>query len=143
MKKYIAFFLAPLAAVFFIAAAFQGPYLLQHLDSLTGVSHAFLAFSEHLLALAPATGMAIIIGIPVFYLLRWIIHWELWSCLLGALLVIGSVSLLIMNNAANEGIEEIVSGQYLLAILVGTLGYGMVFWFLMAKYWDDDKDEEG
>jgi len=73
--------------------------------------------------------------------LRWIIHWKLWSCVLGALLVIGSVSLLIMNQVANKGVEDIVAGQYLLAMVVGTLSYGTVFWILMVKYWDNDNDE--
>jgi hypothetical protein len=140
MKKYIAFFLAPLAAVFFITAIFQGPSLIQHLDSLTGVSQAFLAFSEYLITLAPAAFMAMIIGIPVFYLLRWIIHWKLWSCLLGALLVVGSVSLLVGNYSSAE-LLEIISGQQLLAILIGTVSYGTVFWLLMEKYWDEDEEE--
>lgn len=139
MKKYSAFFLGPLAAMFFIVAVFQGSYLLQSIDSLTSISQALLVCAEYLLTLAPATGLAIIIGIPVFYLLRWLIRWKLWSCLLGALLVIGSVSLLLMNQAANKGIEDIVSGQYLLAIVVGTVSYGTVFWLLMTKYWDDDE----
>jgi hypothetical protein len=139
MKKYSAFFLGPLAAMFFIVVVFQSPYLLQNIGSLTSLSHAFVTCAEYLLMLAPATGLAIIIGIPVFYLLRWIIHWKLWSCLLGALLVISSVSLLLMNQAANKGIEDIVSGHYLLAIVVGTVSYGTVFWLLMAKYWDDDE----
>ena len=86
--------------------------------------------------------MAFIIGIPVFYLLRWIIHWKLWSCLLGASVVIGSVSLLTMDNVANTGIDEIVSGQYLLAMVLATVSYGTVFWFLMDRYWDNDEDEE-
>ena len=86
--------------------------------------------------------MAIIIGIPVFYLLRWIIHWKLWSCLLGALLVVGSVSLLV-EHFSSQDIQEIISGQYLLAILIGTVSYGTIFWFLMDKYWDEDEDEEG
>jgi|GEM_PF-2955198 len=141
LKKYSAFFLGPIAAMFFIVAVFQGPFVLQSIDSLTSLSQAFLVFAEYLLTLAPATGLAIIIGLPVFYLLRWIIHWKLWSCVLGALLVIGSVSLLIMNQVANEGIEDIVSGQYLLAIIVGTLSYGTVFWLLMARYWENGVEE--
>jgi len=141
LKKYSAFFLGPIAAMFFIVAVFQGPFVLQSIDSLTSLSQAFLVFAEYLLTLAPATGLAIIIGLPVFYLLRWIIHWKLWSCVLGALLVIGSVSLLIMNQVANKGVEDIVAGQYLLAMVVGTLSYGTVFWILMVKYWDNDNDE--
>jgi hypothetical protein len=141
MKKYSAFFLGPLAAMFLILVVFQGPLILQSVDSLTSLTQAFALCAEYLLALAPATGLAILIGIPVFYLLRWIIHWELWSCLLGALVVIGSVSLLIANQVANEGIEDIVTGQYLPAIVVGTLGYGTVFWLLMNRYWEDDEEE--
>ena len=95
MKKYSAFLLGPLAAMFFIIVVFQGPQLLQSIDSLASISRAFAGCFEYLLTLAPATGMAILIGIPVFYLLRWKVHWKLWSCLLGALLVIGSVALLI------------------------------------------------
>ena len=143
LKKYSAFFLGPIAAMFIIVAVFQGPHLVKHLDSLTSVSQAFIAFSGYLITLAPVTIMAFIIGIPVFYLLRWIIHWRLWSCLLGALVVVGSVSLLIMGNIANMGIDEIVSDQYLLAMALATVSYGTVFWFLMDRYWvNDDKDEE-
>ena len=143
LKKYSAFFLGPIAAVFFIVVVFQGAYVFKNIDSLSNLSQAFLTCAECLVTLAPATVMAIIIGFPVFYLLRWIIHWKLWSCLLGALLVVGSVSLLITNNAANTGIAEIVSGQYLLAIVLATVSYGVVFWFLMDRYWEKEKDEEG
>ena len=128
--------------MFIIVAVFQGPHLVKHLDSLTSVSQAFIAFSGYLITLVPTTIMAFIIGIPVFYLLRWIIHWKLWSCLLGASVVIGSVSLLTMDNVANTGIDEIVSGQYLLAMVLATVSYGTVFWFLMDRYWDNDEDEE-
>ena len=143
LKKYSAFFLGPIAAVFFIVVVFQGAYVFKNIDSLSNLSQAFLTCAECLVTLAPATVMAIIIGFPVFYLLRWIIHWKLWSCLLGALLVVGSVSLLITNNAANTGIAELVSGQYLLAIVLATVSYGVVFWFLMDRYWAREKDEEG
>ena len=143
LKKYSAFFLGPIAAMFFVGLFFQGPYVLQSIDSLTSLSQAFVSCSECLLTLIPATILAIIIGFPVFYLLRWIIHWKLWSCLLGALLVVGLVSLLLMNNAANTGITEIVSGQYPLAIALATISYGVVFWFLMDRYWEKEEDEEG
>ena len=142
LKRYSAFFLGPIAAMFIVGLFFQGPYVFQSIDSLTSLSQAFVSCSECLLTLIPATILAIIIGFPVFYLLRWIIHWKLWSCLLGALLVVGSVSLLIMNNVANTGIEEIVSGQYLLAMTLATISYGVVFWFLMDRYWEKEKDEE-
>ncbi|MEN8206298.1 MAG: hypothetical protein ABFS24_09820 [Pseudomonadota bacterium] len=142
LKKYSAFFLGPIAAMLFVIVVFQGSYILQSIDSLTSLSQAFVSCSECLLTLGPATILAIIIGFPVFYLLRWIIHWKLWSCLLGALLVVGSVSLLIMNNVANAGIKEILAGQYLLAIALATVSYGTVFWFLMDRYWKDDPDEE-
>jgi len=141
MKKYSAFFLGPLAAMFFIIAAFQGPLVLQSIDSLSSLTRAFAGCAECLLALAPATGLAIIIGIPVFLLLRWIIHWELWSCLLGALLVIGSVWLLIADPVSSNGLEDVVAGRYLLALAVGTLSYGTVFWLLMTWYWEDDEEE--
>ena len=141
LKKYSAFFLGPIAAMFFIVLVFQGPYLFKSIDSLSSLSQAFLTCAECLLTLAPATAIGIAIGIPVFYLLRWVIHWKLWSCLLGALLVVGSVSLLIMNNVANTGIKEIISGQYLLAIALATISYGVVFWFLMDRYWDDEEEE--
>jgi len=142
LKRYSAFFLGPIAAVFFIVIAFQGPHLLQSIGSLTILSQAFLTCAECLLTLVPATILAIIIGFPIFYLLRWIIHWQLWSCLLGAFLVVGSVSLLTMNDVANTGIKETVSGQYLLAIAIATISYGVVFWFLMDRYWEEEKDEE-
>ena len=143
LKKYSAFFLGPIAAMFFVGLFFHGPYVLKSVESLTSLSHAFLTCAECLLTLMPATVIAIIIGFPIFYLLRWIIHWKLWSCLLGALLVVSSVSLLITNNAANTGIAELVSGQYLLAIALASISYGIVFWFLMDRYWDEEKDEEG
>jgi hypothetical protein len=143
LKKYSAFFLGPIAAIFFVGVFFQGPHVLNSIESLSSLSHAFLSCAECLLTLIPASVMAIIIGFPVFYLLRWVIHWRLWSCLLGASLVVGSVTLLIMNNAANSGIGELVAGQYLLAIVVATISYGVVFWFLMDRYWDKEKDEEG
>jgi len=142
LKKYSAFFLGPIAAMFFIVVVFQGPHLFQSTGSLASLSQGFLGCAECLLTLAPVTIMAIILGFPIFYLLRWIIHWRLWSCLLGALLVVGSVSLLIMDNVTNTGIGEIVSGQYLLAMVLATLSYGAVFWFLMDRYWDNDEDEE-
>ena len=133
--------MGPIAAMFFIAVFFQGPYVLKSIDSLSSLSQAFLAFAECLLTLVPATIMAIIIGFPVFYFLRWTIHWKLWSCMLGALLVVGSVSLLIESNVANSGIEEIVSGQYLLAMALAIVSYGTVFWFLMARYWENGEEE--
>ena len=142
LKKYSAFFLGPIAAMFFIGVFFQGPYVLKSIESLATLSRAFLTCAECLLTLAPPTIMAIIIGFPVFYLLRWIIHWKLWSCLLGAFIVVGSVSLLITNNATNTGIAELVSGQYLLAMALATVSYGVVFWFLMDRYWAKEKDEE-
>ena len=143
LKKYSAFFFGPIAGMFFVGLFFQGPHVLDSIESLTSLSQAFLTCAECLLTLVPVTIMAIIIGFPVFYLLRWIIHWQLWSCLLGAALVVGSVSLLIMNNVANTGIGEIVSGQYLLAMALATVAYGVVFWFLMDRYWAKEKDEEG
>ena len=142
LKRYSAFFLGPIAAMFIVGLFFQGPYVLQSIDSLTSLSQAFLTCADCLLTLVPVTILAIIIGFPIFYLLRWIIHWQLWSCLLGAFLVVGSVSLLIMNTVANTGIKEIVSGQYLLAIAIATISYGVVFWFLMDRYWEEEKDEE-
>lgn len=137
LKKYSAFFLGPVAAVFMVVAVFRGPYLFQNTDSLARISEAFVGFSQCLIALAPAAAMMFIVGLPVFYLLRWIIHWKLWSCWLGALLVVGSVSLLTESLTCTD----LVSGQYLLAIVVGTLSYGTVFWFLMAKYWENDEEE--
>ena len=138
LKKYSAFFLGPVAAVFFVAAVFKGPYLFQNIDSLTRVSEAFVGFSGCLVTLLPTAAMMFIIGLPVFYLLRWLIHWKLWSCLLGALLVVGSVSLLTENFIC----KDIVGGQNLLAILLATISYGTVFWFLMAKYWENGDDDE-
>ena len=142
LKKYSAFFLGPIAGVVFMAAFFQVPHVLESIDSLSSLSQALLSCAECLLTLTPVIVMAIIIGFPVFYLLRRIIHWKLWSCLLGAVLVVGSVSLLIMNNVANMGINEIVAGQYLLAMALATISYGVVFWFLMDRYWEKEKDEE-
>ena len=84
LKKYSAFFLGPVAAVFMVVAVFRGPYLFQNIDSLARISEAFVGFSQCLVTLAPAAFMMFIIGLPVFYLLRWIIHWKLWSCVLGA-----------------------------------------------------------
>ena len=137
LKKYSAFFLGPLAAVFFVAAVFRGPYLFQNIDSLARVSEAFVGLSQCLVALAPAAAMMFVIGLPVFFLLRWIIHWKLWSCWLGALLVVGSVSLLTESLTCTD----LVAGQRLLAILVASISYGTVFWFLMAKYWENGEEE--
>ncbi|MGB5180148.1 MAG: hypothetical protein WBP44_15635 [Gammaproteobacteria bacterium] len=136
LKKYSAFFLGPLAAVFFVAAVFRGAYLFQNIDSLARVSEAFVGLSQCLVALAPAAAMMFIIGLPVFYLLRWIIHWKLWSCVLGALLVVGSVSLLTESLTCTD----LVAGQWLLAILIASISYGTVFWFLMAKYWENGEE---
>jgi hypothetical protein len=136
LKKYSAFFLAPVAAVFAVAAVFRGPYLFQNIDSLPRVSEAFVGLSSCLITLAPTAVMMIVIGLPVFYLLRWIIHWKLWSCLLGALLVVGSVSLLMESFTC----KDLVAGQNLLAIAIATLSYGIVFWFLMAKYWENGEE---
>jgi hypothetical protein len=136
LKKYSAFVVAPLVAVFMIAAVFKGPYLFQNIDSLTRVSEAFVGLSSCLVTLLPAAGLMIIIGLPVFYLLRWIIHWKLWSCLLGALLVVASVSLLMEGFTC----KDLIAGQDLLAIAIATLSYGTVFWFLMAKYWEDGEE---
>jgi hypothetical protein len=136
LKKYSAFFLGPVAAVFFVAAVFRGPYLFQNIDSLARVSEAFVGLSQCLVALAPAAAMMFIIGLPVFYLLRWIIHWKLWSCVLGALLVVGSVSLLTESLTCTD----LVAGQWLLAVLIASISYGTVFWFLMAKYWENGEE---
>ena len=137
LKKYSAFFLGPVAAVFFVAAVFRGPYLFQNIDSLARVSEAFVGLFQCLIALAPAAAMMFIIGLPVFYLLRWIIHWKLWSCVLGAALVVGSVSLLSENFTC----EDLVAGQQLLALLLAAISYGVVFWFLMARYWENGEEE--
>ena len=137
LKKYSAFFLGPVAAVFFVAAVFRGTYLFQNIDSLARVSEAFVGLSQCLIALAPAAAMMFVIGLPVFYLLRWIIHWKLWSCVLGALLVVGSVSLLTESLTCTD----LVAGQRLLAILIASISYGTVFWFLMAKYWENGEEE--
>jgi hypothetical protein len=136
LKKYSAFVVAPVAAVFAVAAVFKGPYLFQNIDSLTRVSEAFVGLSSCLVTLLPVAAMMILIGLPVFSLLRWIIHWKLWSCMLGALLVVGSVSLLMEGFTC----EDLVAGQNLLAIAIATLSYGTVFWFLMAKYWENGEE---
>ena len=140
MKKYSAFFVAPLAAVMFIVAVLKGPYLLQHIDSMSGVSQAFLNYAEYLLTLTPATIIAIVIGFPIFYLIRWIANWNLLPCLLGGLLVVGSVSL-ILEQIAMADVTDLIAGQKLLAMLVGTLIYGIVFWILMEKYQEPEQDE--
>ena len=137
LKKYSAFFLGPAAAVFMVVAVFRGPYLFQTLDSLARISEAFVGFSQCLVTLAPAAFMMFVIGLPVFYLLRWIIHWKLWSCVLGAALVVGPVSLLSENFTC----EDLGAGQQLLALLLATISYGIVFWFLMAKYWENGEEE--
>ena len=137
LKKYSAFFLGPVAAVFMVVAVFRGPYLFQNTDSLARISEAFVGFSQCLIALAPAAFIMLVIGLPVFYLLRWIIHWKLWSCWLGALLVVGAVSLLTESFTC----KDLVAGQQLLAILIAAISYGTVFWFLMAKYWDNDEEK--
>jgi len=81
--------------------------------------------------------MMFVIGLPVFYLLRWIIHWKLWSCVLGAALVVGSVSLLTESFTC----KDLVAGQQPLAVLLAAISYGIVFWFLMAKYWENGEEE--
>lgn len=140
MKKYSAFLVAPLIAVMFIVAALKGPDLIQHIESMSGVGQAFTDYAGYLLTLAPATIIAIIIGVPIFYLIRWIANWKLLPCLLGGLLVIGSVSL-ILEQIAIADVTELVAEQRLLAILVGTLIYGFSFWILMEKYQEPDEDE--
>jgi hypothetical protein len=36
--------------------------------------------------------------------------------------------------------EDLVAGQNLLVIAIATLSYGTVFWFLMAKYWENGEE---
>ena len=137
LKKYSAFFLGPMAAVLTVIAVFRGPYLFQNIDSLTRVSEAFVGLFQCLISLLPAAFMMFVIGLPVFYLLRWIIHWKLWSCVLGAALVVGSVSLLTESFTC----KDLVAGQQPLAVLLAAISYGIVFWFLMAKYWENGEEE--
>ena len=140
MKKYSAFFVAPLLAVMFIVAVLKGADLLQHFESIAGLSQAFTSYAQYLLTLAPATGLAIILGVPVFYLIRWIANWKLLPCMLGGLLVLGSVSL-ILEQIAITDVTDLVADNRLLALLVGTLAYGIVFWILMEKYQEPEEDE--
>jgi hypothetical protein len=137
LKKYSAFFLGPMAAVLTVVVVFRGPYLFQNIDSLTRVSEAFVGLFQCLISLLPAAFMMFLIGLPVFYLLRWIIHWKLWSCVLGAALVVGSVSLLTESFTC----KDLVAGQQPLAVLLAAISYGIVFWFLMAKYWENGEEE--
>ena len=137
LKKYSAFFLGPMAAVLTVVVVFRGPYLFQNVDSLTRVSEAFVGLFQCLISLLPAAFMMFVIGLPVFYLLRWIIHWKLWSCVLGAALVVGSVSLLTESFTC----KDLVAGQQPLAVLLAAISYGIVFWFLMAKYWENGEEE--
>jgi hypothetical protein len=137
LKKYSAFILGPVVAVFFVAVVFKGPYLFQNIDSLTRISEAFAGFARCLVTLAPTALVMCIIGLPVFYLLRWIIHWKLWSCVLGAVLVVISTSLLMENFIC----KDIVADQKYLAIVLASISYGTVFWFLMAKYWENGEEE--
>jgi hypothetical protein len=137
LKKYSAFFLGPMAAVLTVVVVFRGPYLFQNIDSLTRVSEAFVGLFQCLISLLPAAFMMFVIGLPVFYLLRWIIHWKLWSCVLGAALVVGSVSLLTESFTC----KDLVAGQQPLAVLLAAISYGIVFWFLMAKYWENGEEE--
>jgi hypothetical protein len=137
LKKYSAFILGPMAAVLTVIAVFRGPYLFQNIDSLTRVSEAFVGLFQCLISLLPAAFMMFVIGLPVFYLLRWIIHWKLWSCVLGAALVVGSVSLLTESFTC----KDLVAGQQPLAVLLAAISYGIVFWFLMAKYWENGEEE--
>ena len=140
MKKYSAFFVAPIVAVMFIVAVLKGPHLLQHIESMAGVSQAFLDYAKYLLTLVPATIFAIVLGFPIFYLIRWIADWKLLPCMLGGLLVLGSVSL-ILEQVAITDVTELVADKRLLAVLVGTLAYGLVFWILMEKYQEPDQDK--
>jgi hypothetical protein len=140
MKKYSAFFVAPIVAVMFIVAVLKGPHLLQHIESMAGVSQAFLNYAKYLLTLVPATIFAIVLGFPIFYLIRWIADWKLLPCMLGGLLVLGSVSL-ILEQVAITDVTDLVADKRLLAVLVGTLAYGLVFWILMEKYQEPDQDE--
>jgi hypothetical protein len=140
MKKYSAFFVAPLVAVMFIVAVLKGPYLIQHIESMSGLGQAFMSYAEYLLTLTPATIIAIILGFPIFYLIRWIADWKLLPCMLGGLLVLGSVSL-ILEQIAITDVTDLVADNRLLALMVGTLAYGFVFWVLMEKYREPDQDE--
>jgi hypothetical protein len=140
MKKYSAFFVAPIVAVMFIVAVLKGPHLLQHIESMAGVSQAFLDYAKYLLTLVPATIFAIVLGFPIFYLIRWIADWKLLPCMLGGLLVLGSVSL-ILEQVAITDVTDLVADKRLLAVLVGTLAYGLVFWILMEKYQEPDQDK--
>jgi hypothetical protein len=124
----------------FIVAVLKGPHLLQHIESMAGVSQAFLDYAKYLLTLVPATIFAIVLGFPIFYLIRWIADWKLLPCMLGGLLVLGSVSL-ILEQVAITDVTELVADKRLLAVLVGTLAYGLVFWILMEKYQEPDQDE--
>ena len=140
MKKYSAFFVAPLVAVMFIVAVLKGPDLLQHFESIAGVSQAFINYAQYLLTLAPATGLAIILGFPIFYLIRWIANWKLLPCMFGGLLVLGSVSL-ILEQIAMADVTDLVADKRLLALLLGSLVYGFIFWILMEKYQAPEEDE--
>jgi hypothetical protein len=140
MKKYSAFFVAPLVAVMFIVAVLKGPDLLQHFESIAGVSQAFINYAQYLLTLAPAMGLAIILGFPIFYLIRWIANWKLLPCMFGGLLVLGSVSL-ILEQIAVADVTDLVAEKRLLALLVGSLVYGFIFWILMEKYQEPEEDE--
>jgi len=140
MKKYSAFFVAPLVAVMFIVALLKGPDLLQHFESIAGVSQAFINYAQYLLTLAPATGLAIILGFPIFYLIRWIANWKLLPCMFGGLLVLGSVSL-ILEQIAMADVTDLVADKRLLALLLGSLVYGFISWILMEKYQEPEEDE--
>lgn len=139
MKKLIAFFVAPLAALFTVVMVFNGAVLIESIGSLFGVSHAFLELMTGMVHFAPALAIAIVLGFPIFYIMRLVVGWNLWSCLLGAFLVVVLVSLLPWQ-APGMDLQDAIYDQYELAILLASVIYGVVFWLIIMRIEEPEED---
>ena len=123
MRTLLAFVVAPLMGILGYVAAVFTPVFLR-----LGVSDPMRGISLALMSLVPPYLLAVVLGIPIFLLVRysWGIRW--WSSLLAGLAVLvvqGALMILVAG-----GLRGMPHPRFLLAGVFGACVYGLTFWAL-------------
>lgn len=129
-----AFLFSPLVGFFLIQLFLTGPYMLPISENL------FIGFRMMLIGLTPLLILYVVlifVSIPVFLLVKYLIGWKLWSCIVAstATSTTAWALLTILNQMTSnhESLGYFSSKLFITGSVLGTIMYGIVFWLFVKK----------
>jgi len=135
VRVLLAFIFSPLIGILVPVLFTLGPVILG-LDVEIGAAPELIAIGAAFFM--PAYVVILLISIPIFLTIRHFIDWSLKSCIIGSVSITVIVSSLAYIGAISDN-NDIMTNSLFFGLVLGSIVYGLVFWFLSSYNTDSQR----